>query len=711
MYIGHKSADGRIQPLRDHLQGVSDRAVTFAEPFSAGKHAGRTGLLHDAGKYSEAGQKRMSDPEHTAKVDHSTAGAKFALDTCKDPYGAAAISGHHGGIPDLGRRRTAAEGDGTLFGRCLKDLSGTMDPSVYWQENSITPGEVIPLWLKEERQPFAHVFYTRMLFSCLVDADYLDTEAFMQQIPVQRGGHDSMETLIKKLDERIIPLLDHPKNELNKKRCQILQNCLEAAKQSPGLYTLTVPTGGGKTISSLAFALNHALLFNKKRIIYVIPYTSIIEQNAQVFREMLGEQNVLEHHSGVEADETDDLEKNEMIRRKMLSAENWDALLIVTTAVQFFESLFSNKPSKCRKLHNIADSVVIFDEAQMLPLDYLKPCVWAIAELIRHYGVTAVLCTATQPSLNGLISSYVPDISIREICRDVPALQSFFRRVHFSRKGQLSLDEIAEELGKQKQVLCIVNTRKNAQELFRKLSPEGSFHLSTRMPAEHRSAVIAEIRKRLQAGQACRVVSTSLLEAGVDLDFPQVWRELAGLDSILQAAGRCNREGKRSPEDSEVVLFSLPEGTPRIIQQNALAAEIAMEGAEHYDENPVITAYFDQLYRLRGQQALDAKKIIDLCAAYEFETIASVFHLIESNTFTVYIPMFAQAMDIESLRSGRYSRALMRRLGRCSINVYQWEWDQLLKNGIIQSLDETSALLIHEQAYDLQCGLVIQTEL
>ena len=707
MFIGHKSTDGRLQPLQDHLRGVSDRAKAFAQPFSAEEHAARTGLLHDAGKYSEAGQRRMNDPEHIAKVDHSTAGSKIALEQFRDLFGASAIAGHHGGMPDVGRKRAATESDGTLFGRCTKDLSGTMDPSAFWKENSIAPNEVIPAWLLKERNPFAGVFYTHMLFSSLVDADFLDTEAFMQTDPVQRGQYESIEALLDKLTERILPLLSSPSSELNKKRCQILENCLASARQEPGLFSLTVPTGGGKTISSLAFALNHAAKYNKKRVIYVIPYTSIIEQNAQVFREIVGEHNVLEHHSGVDADETEDLEKNELIRRKLLAAENWDAPLIVTTAVQFFESLFSNKPAKCRKLHNIADSVIIFDEAQMLPLDFLKPCVWAIAELVRHYSTTCVLCTATQPSLNTLIAEYDPALHVREISQDIPELQAFFRRVHFKKMGTLSLDTLADELTRQRQTLCIVNTRKNAQLLFKKLPAEGSFHLSTRMPAEHRSIVLNEIRERLKQGQSCRVISTSLLEAGVDLDFPQVWREKAGLDSILQAAGRCNREGKRTPAESEVVLFSLPDAMPKGIEQNAMAAEIAMEDADHPDESPVITAYFDQLYRLRGAKALDSKKVLDLCSSFSFESIAKVFHLINSDTCTIYIPRFAKAEDISALQAGKYSRSLMRRLGRCSVNIYKWEWEHMLKCGNIQPIDETSAVLIHEQAYDMQCGLIM----
>lgn len=709
MYIGHKSTDGRIQLLKEHITGVSEKAKRFADPFGGEEHAGRTALLHDAGKYSAAGQRRMSDPEHTAKVDHATAGAKIAWEKCRDAYGASAIIGHHGGMPDLGSK-SSVDGDGTVMGRCKKELAGIYDPSDFWIENRIDEQNLFPLWLQKDRNPFLDSFYTRMLFSCLVDADYLDTEAFMQQNHCIRGQYDTLNALLLKLDRHIVPWLEHPQNELNAKRSEILQTCIDAAKQEPGLFTLTVPTGGGKTISSLAFALTHAVQYKKERIIYVIPYTSIIEQNAEVFREILGDENIIEHHSGVETDETNDLEGNDSVRRKMLATENWDAPLIVTTAVQFFESLFSNKPSKCRKLHNIANSVIVFDEAQMLPLSYLKPCVWAMAELVRHYRVTAVLCTATQPSLNDMVSAYWPGIRIREIIRDVPDLQAFFRRVHFCDAGQLTLDQAADAIKEQSQVLCIVNTRKNVRQLFKKLPPEGSYHLSTWMPPEHRSAVLKEIKERLRNGFPCRVVSTSLLEAGVDVDFPQVWREKAGLDSILQAAGRCNREGKRTAEESKVVLFSLEGTVPKNIQPNRAAADTVMDEDLPLDESPVIQAYFNQLYRLRGEQALDAKGILDMCAKFEFQSIAKAFHFIEDNTFTVYIPKYAKAEDIAALQNGEYSRALMRRLGRSAVSVYQWDWNKLVETGAVQPIDQCSGILRNDNAYDPQCGLVFDEE-
>ena len=711
MYIGHKSKDGRVQPLHVHLQNVAALAKSFAEPFGAGIHAFRTGILHDAGKYSEAGQRRMNDPEHTAKVDHSSFGAKIARNQLCDAYAACAIAGHHGGIPNLGNR-ASVDGDGTLSGRCMKDLSGQLDASPFWRENILDEEDnrnVFPLWLQKDRNTFLDQFYTRMLFSCLVDSDYLDTESFMNPEESSHGETERVEVLLEHLISFIQARFNNPCNSLNLKRSEILQDCMAKAKQAQGVYTLTVPTGGGKTVSSLAFALAHAVQHKLKRVIYVIPYTSIIEQNARVFKGILGEEHVLEHHSGIVTDAIDDQE-NEQLRKKMQATENWDAPVIVTTAVQFFESLFSNMPSKCRKLHNIVNSVIIFDEAQMQPIQYLKPCVWAIAELAQHYHVTALLCTATQPSLNRFFSKYAPNMEIHEICSNVPAVQSFFRRVQFQDNGIMDTDSVAEELSKQEQVLCIVNSRKKAQALYQMLPPNGRFHLSTWMTPDHRSEQLKVIRERLTAGQTCRVVSTSLIEAGVDVDFPQVWREKAGLDSILQAAGRCNREMKRPPEESLVKIFSSPASVPKGIMPNITAAEIAIEDAEYLDDSSVIRTYFEQLYRMGGEKALDTHDILTKCRNCEFHDIAENFHLIESDDKLVYIPSEKNKEDIDELKAGHYSRVLMRRIGRSAVSVHPWEWEKLKENGKLYCLDEYSAILLDQDCYDDHCGLKMDIE-
>ncbi|MDO4866032.1 MAG: CRISPR-associated helicase Cas3' [Clostridia bacterium] len=707
MYIGHRKKDGTIQPLREHLLDVAELAGKFAERFDAEFHAQRVGILHDAGKYSRAAQRRMADPEHTPKVDHSTAGAMIAWNRCKDGSGAIAIAGHHGGMPDLGSRRMASEGDGTLFGRMCKDLSGNLDYSPFWQENNIDQSMLLPQWIM--KTSFAPQFYTRMIFSCLVDADFLDTERFMQgEMP--RGDYDGMDVLLNKLRKHIQPWLEAPETEINRRRCAILRDCINNGENDHGLYTLTVPTGGGKTVSSLAFALTHAVKHSLDRVIYVIPYTSIIEQNAAVFKSILGEENVIEHHSGIACDENEDMETPDALRR-MLATENWDAPVIVTTAVQFFESLFSNKPSRCRKLHSIANSVIVFDEAQMMPLPYLKPCVSTIAELVSHYHTTAVLCTATQPALNRFFTEYQQDLIPSEICNDVKEHQVFFRRVHYKQKRNTNTSELASELVKRRTVLCIVNTRKDAQEVFSLLPKQGSFHLSTRMTPDHRSKTLDEIRQRLHDGEECRVVSTSLIEAGVDVDFPEVWREMAGLDSILQAAGRCNREGRHTADESEVVVFTLQRGVPKGIQPNAAAAQIAMEGSWHLDDSTTIRRYFEQLYWQRGDQSLDDRHILEMCAQMKMKSIAESFHMIESDTRTIYIPTEENADDIEQLRKGMFSRSLMRRLGRSAVSVYPWDWEKLVDAGMIEVVAGNCGILADSEAYDPLCGLKIESDI
>lgn len=454
-YITHKRTEGEYQLLRDHIYGVADMAAGFAADFGAEDHARRAGLLHDVGKYSDAAQARQRDPEHTAKVDHSTLGAQVAM-KMKDAHVAFCVAGHHGGLPNRGT--PASREDGTLMARMQKPSSPSAER---WREEIILPqaGMLAP-WLRPAKG-FAHAMYTRMLFSCLVDADYLDTEAYMSEGSVQRGGGDSPAEMLEKLKRAVAPWRQGgARSALNEKRTEILERCLRGAEDAPGLYTLTIPTGGGKTISSLAFALSHAAKMGMRRVIYVVPYTSIIEQNADVFRSVVGAENVLEHHANADMDGDEG-------SKARLASENWDAPVIVTTAVQFFESLFAARTSRCRKLHHIASSVVIFDEAQMLPMPYLKPCVDAIAELVEHYHVTAVLCTATQPSLGRLIASYAPGLPCREIAQDVDGLYDFFRRTRIEMAGELEEETLAQALGREQQVLCIVKPENGRRRLMR----------------------------------------------------------------------------------------------------------------------------------------------------------------------------------------------------------------------------------------------------
>lgn len=654
MYVGHTDGDRR-QPLLSHLQGVSALAGDFADSFGARELGELLGLCHDIGKYAPDAQKRLL--EDGPRVDHSTAGAQELQKLGCIPF-AYCVAGHHSGLPDGGSRADTEE-DGTLYARLKKQKIG--DYAAFRTELSFNrPAN--PNIRSIGRDGFTLAFLIRMLYSCLVDADFLDTEAFMQQGTIERGGYACIAELNVRL-EQYLQRFREPKTELHRMRNSILENCQRRAEDEPGLFSLTVPTGGGKTIASLAFALRHAKRYGMERVIYVIPYTSIIEQTAQVFSDILGAEQVVEHHSNV------DYNNNESgKRRNYLASENWDAPVIVTTGVQFFESLFACRSSKCRKLHNIANSVIIFDEAQMLPTPFLSPCVQAITELVCNYRATAVLCTATQPALDKL---FPQELRRREICDDPQALYHFFRRTQIEHCGQLNDAELAERLNAQTQVLCIVNTKKQAQQLFALLKPDGSYHLSTTLYPQHRKEQLQEIRNRLRDGLPCRVVATSLIEAGVDVDFPLVYRAQAGLDSVIQAAGRCNRENKRPVEESKVYVFEPDSAyrTPASQQQQIAAFSMAARSNADIAGLEAIADYFSKLYTIKGD-SLDQKNILmrledgRRSASFPFAQLAKEVRLIEQETYPVLIPNCEEAEQcLARLKSGEHSRSLLRKAG------------------------------------------------
>ena len=706
-FLAHQTEDKtRTQSILEHLQGTAALAQTFGSPFGAEEQAQLAGMLHDIGKYSDEFQKRLQGDTQT--VDHSTAGAREAF-ARRQPEIALAVAGHHAGLPDYGA--ATDQDSGTLCAR-LKRPIPSCDAWRTELPNLPSAGRPphIPL------DSLSEAFYIRMLYSCLVDADFLDTETFMQGHAALRGGYDSIPVLFQRLQQYIAPW-QNPNTPLNQKRCEILEQCLHTGQSGDsGLYTLTVPTGGGKTISSLAFALAHARARNKERVIYVIPYTSIIDQTAEIFREVLGEENVIEHHSGadyqVNGDQTDP-----SFYRKALATENWDAPVIVTTSVQFFESLYGNRPSRCRKLHNIAGSVVIFDEAQTLPVPYLRPCVEAIGQLVQYYRVTAVLCTATQPALQSLFAELAPRLSIQEICPNTQALYNFFRRTTLCQAGALSLEELADRLNAQPQTLCVVNRRATVQELGSMVEPEGRYCLTTLLCPVDRKRLLWEIRSRLQRGLPYRVLSTSLIEAGVDVDFPVAWREEAGLDSILQTAGRCNREGRRAAADSLVSVFRLEGMQPlSLIRTNVDSTRSVLARFSDPASPQAIQAYFSFYRTLKGNAALDVHGVLDAFrkgyqgCLFPFATVAEWFHLIESPTVTIYIPIDQGQSLVDQLRAGNSSRALYRRLGQYAVNIYPNHLQDLLDAGAAESLAGGSYVLTDLSLYSHETGLALHVE-
>lgn len=706
-YLSHVAEDGREQTVLAHLQGTAELCGTFAEPFQAKEMGILAGMAHDIGKYSAAFQKRLL--ENGPKVDHATAGSVECAKLNPWNVGVAyAIMGHHGGLPDRGSEDTG----GSFVARQKKKL----EPYTDWQKEVTLPVAKLPPYLDPRKMDILTLlFFIRMLYSCLVDADYIDTATFMLGEPYQDAPYADMATLYARLQDYIADWFP-PKNPLNERRCAILQECMEKGRNATSdLLTLTVPTGGGKTVASLAFAICRALRPDspKRRIIYVIPYTSIIEQTADTFRKILGAENVLEHHSGVVYEDTDDAELNKENIRKMRATENWDAPVIVTTAVQFFESLFASHSSQCRKLHNIADSVVIFDEAQMLPVPYLRPCVHAISQLIAHYGVTAVLCTATQPALEPIFKNELPEIDPVELCPAELQKDPLFQRVTFQREEEpLTTEVLAERLQEHTQVLCIVNSRAFVKEVYEALAgAEGVYHLSTLMIPKHRRETLTEIRERLTKGLPCRVVSTSLIEAGVDVDFPVVYREEAGLDSILQAAGRCNREGKRNREDSIVTIFHAERKPPRMFAQPISVMQSVLRYQDKINDQETITAYFQKLLYVKGEDALDQKRILErLQKEMCFRTVAEEFHLIDNDTKTVFVPEGEGAELVAQYRRGELDKMGMRRLQQYGVSVYDDHFAALERAGDIEKLSKDTAVLLNKEQYSREVGLALDAD-
>ena len=701
------------QPLEEHLKNVAKMSRSFAESFGAGDWGYLAGLWHDIGKYSDEFQQRLNIQEGSdahietrpGQVDHSTAGAQHAFKSSDDKGKmlAYAIAGHHAGLLD-GKSK-----DACLYNRLTKENIPDYSSCPERILNNKSLGDP-PLDLNvrnPNRFAFQISFFIRMIYSCLVDADFLDTEAFMdREKSLWRKGYPSLPELNNRLGSALNQLAkDAPPTPINKHRAAILENCFNAAELRQGLFSLTVPTGGGKTLSSLAFAMKHALKHGLERVIYVIPYTSIIEQNAAVFREILGEDAVLEHHSNFEPNEED--------HRSRLASENWDAPIIVTTNVQFFESLYRCRSSRCRKIHNIANSVVILDEAQMLPVPLLKPCLEVLRELSSAYRTSIVLCTATQPALSTTDTFKDGLEGVHEIISDPGKLYVEFKRVRVKKLPVISDDELADRLNELKQVLCVVNTRGHAKRIFERIreGEEGCYHLSALMCPEHRTATLNKIRSSLLDGSPCRVISTQLIEAGVDIDFPIVFRSAAGIDSIAQAAGRCNREGKLL-EGGQVFIFSPEDGSPPgHFRQTAQTAESVMRHHDDFLSLEAVTEYFRTLYWMKGKN-LDEYQILDDLGEgakngdFPFRVIDKKFKIIEDNMESIIIPWNKAAEKIISgLRYSEYPALFARKAQRFTVQVYPKALGSLECAGSVERLHDQYCVLINMDLYRDDLGL------
>jgi len=695
------SGEWAVHSLEDHLQQSGILAGNFASAFGSAEWGYLSGIWHDLGKFNADFQDyirgvsgyeaHLEDENNPSRVDHSTAGAIHAVETLKLPGRILAylIAGHHAGLPDW-------EKDEAPGGSLRERLQRRELLEKVLVEN-------VPVHLLEAEQPLLQIpggragfaLWVRMLFSCLVDADFLDTEAFMDgERGGLRGGYPELAELLERFNRHMDALVQSaPDTPVNRLRADILHQCRERATCESGFFSLTVPTGGGKTLSGMAFALEHAIVHSKKRVIHVIPYTSIIEQTADIFRSIFGEA-VIEHHSGLDPDRE--------TARSRLAAENWDAPVIVTTSVQFFESLFAARSSRCRKLHNLANSVVILDEAQLLPPAFLQPILDTLNLLVEHYGVTVVLSTATQPALETRRDSFGRTRlrglePVREIIDDPDALYAALERVRITLPDDLNTGRdwpaIADEVARHDSVLAIVNTRRQARELHA-LLPPGTIHLSALMCGQHRSDVIARIKRRLADSEPVRVVSTQLVEAGVDLDFPVVYRALAGLDSIAQAAGRCNREGRQ--QRGEVVVFIPPEPAPPGFMRRAAAKTVSVLATNNDD--PLARANFSWFFRLfYDDTELDEKEIGRLLTPgdeleVQFRTAAGRFRIIDDAGQSVLVRYYGDEDDrvidslLNTLRAEGPSRWLMRKLQRYSVNISEWHFRQLQEDSQIEEI-------------------------
>ncbi|MBI1911063.1 MAG: CRISPR-associated helicase Cas3' [Deltaproteobacteria bacterium] len=694
MKLAHLSDDGRFHALYDHLISTSIRAAEMAALFNSAEWCRIAALWHDLGKHSQDFQKMIRsslEPNKKTKhgkVNHSTAGAIYAIREFSyiGRIMAYLISGHHAGLPDW---QSENSGQASLSQR-LKETK-LLEDALESNPSTEVLKQIIPK--EKPKQGTDPALWIRMLFSCLVDSDFLDTEEFFDSNNTEaRKGYPDISELLPAFQSYMADKQKKSDNTpVNIIRAGILARCIEMAEHNPAIFTLTVPTGGGKTLSSMAFAINHAIRYKKRRVIYVIPYTSIIEQTANVLRNIFGD-IVIEHHSNFDADD-----ESEWTQKNALASENWDAPIIVTTSVQFFESLFASRPSRCRKIHNIVDSVVILDEAQLLPAEFLSPILAVLQELYKNYGVTLVLSTATQPAL---CTQSTFDFNLtgfketKEIIEDPSSLHQSLKRVEVEILEDLlkpkTWEELSSELKLYPSVLCIVNRRDDCRKLHQ-LMPEGTYHLSALMCGAHRSDTISVIKKRLRYGEPTRVISTQLVEAGVDLDFPVVYRAVAGLDSIAQAAGRCNREGKM--DKGRVVVFmpesKIPAGHLR--QAGEIGRRLLAEKAPDPLSPERFTHFFKELYWLKGKEGLDKHGILHYLSKnselhFSFRTAADKFHIIdESKQGSVIVNYLEGAALIEKLKRNGPDRWLMRKLQRYTVNVPKYLHENLLKNeGIIE---------------------------
>ncbi len=677
------------QTLDAHLSNVADLTSSFSAAFGAPELGKVIGKCHDVGKADTRWQSYLRNDG--SGIDHMIAGGILASQHTPE-LASLPILGHHGGLKSLAEAKSI-----------LKNARHNthIQAAIERADIDIPEIRILPTFLQSGEDSAMRrkcEFFVRMLFSSLVDADFLDTEQFMTpEKAVARDSEHSLNQLASKFESSQSQL--GSETEINATRSRIYETVTQKAEAPPGFFSLSIPTGGGKTRTAMGFALKHALAHDLDRIIVVIPYTSIITQTAQVYRDIFGEEAVVEHHSSVNPDEESQWNR--------LAAENWDAPVIVTTSVQFFDSLHARKPSRCRKLHNIAKSVVILDEVQTLPPRLLHPILDTMKQLKENYRVSFVFSTATQPAFRDR-KGFCGLKNVRELAPEAHEQFEKFQRVTYQlpeNRNTQKWDEIADDIRDQKQVLAILNTKQDAKELFEHLPEEATFHLSSSMYPAHRHSVLQTIHERLDKGNECRLISTQVVEAGVDIDFPVVYRAFGPLDSIVQAAGRCNREANL--EEGRTVVFYPEDGgmPPGVYKTAADVTQTLMPELDSKDlySPDLFQDYFARLYTV---QNLDQENILQLRSDFDYPKTADRFRLIKSDTYPVIIPHGKGAKLLNEMRYKEHmSRRDFRRIQNNSVMLWSYRLEEALEKGLCAKVRE--GLFEWTGKYDDKLGVLM----
>lgn len=705
-----------FQDNDEHMANVAELAANFAGEFGMSEYARLAGLIHDKGKEQHEFQsyiKCVSGYDTTqynyTKRPHAYVGALIAKQQCPAIHSLISpiVIAHHRGLYDDSEYRQKMNSE------IPSDV--TVEP--------IKCNITAPITLVKSPSQVHHLI--RVLFSCLVDADYLDTEAFMDESRAKlRQNKSTIVDLLPRLEEHLAVLKDGAKDTpLNEIRDRIQKRCRQLSNQPSGFYSLSVPTGGGKTLSSLVWAVLHAIHNNQRRIIIAIPYTSIIVQTAEILRKIFGDENILEHHSSI--DVSKDRSGTASLKSK-LASENWDAPIVVTTNVQLFESIYSNSPSRCRKLHNICNSVIILDEVQVLPIEYLQPIIDSLKNYNQLFGTSVLFTSASLPAFghNILEKAFYKSGAkkksplegfekIEEIIPESFNLHKLLQRTTLNFEQQDSdCQNIASRLASHNRVLCIVNTRRDALEIFNHMpEAEHTYHLSRMMCSRHISSVISSIKSLLSQDKTTpiRVISTQLIEAGVDIDFPVVYRQQAGLDSILQAAGRCNREGRIAGQ-APVYVFKLDRPLPRGFISHGADSTKSLGNVKDWYSPETMTNYFIQLYsRAETFDKSETKELLydprNIC----FETASRGFQLVDQKSRMVIVNYENSSDLIARLKSEGPSFLLMRMLYQYSVNLRESDFKNLIKSNLIEEVLAGIYFLPDKEQYNSKLGLQIDS--